>query len=139
MPDEPLPVDVPDLQAEPVGTRPRSARIVVDNERLAHLREGVGGQHITGVAGEERRPIAQVGDRRPQLPRGCHRAGVVLRLRHDQICVRVHRETWCGRSDRPRRRARHAERLEQLAPYDFVPRGATQTADHLTQRGEADV
>ena len=89
VPRIPAPVDVPDLPAEAVPGQPRLAGQVVDRLDDAHLLEGVLREDVAGVAGEEGRPAGEVVHRRPQLPRGRHRAGVVLRLGEEQVGERM--------------------------------------------------
>ena len=91
------------------------------------------------VAAEEGRPAGQVGHGGPQLAGGGHRAGVVLRLGQQHVGERVHGQPERRRPRGPRRRAGHAERLEQLVAHDVEPAAAVGHLEQAPQRGVPDV
>ena len=80
---------------EPVGGPDRGGGVDAGGDR--HLLEGRRRQHVTGVAEQERREPAEVGDRRPELPGGGHHARVVLGLGEDHVGPGVHRRALRGR------------------------------------------
>ena len=75
----------------------------------------------------------------PQLPRGRHRAAVVLRLAKEDVGEGVDGQAERRPAGRAGRRAGHPERLEQLGADDVEPAGAVPDLEQPTERPVADV
>ena len=78
MPEVAAAVVAHDLQSESVRRPAQCGR--VDPGRVAHLLEGRRLEHVAGVAEQEPRKSPEVCQRRPELPGGSHRPGIVLGL-----------------------------------------------------------
>ena len=107
--------------------------------RRRHLGQGRRCQDVGVTGGQEVGPPEQVGDRAPGLAGRRHRDGVLVGLVgelagevHDAVALRVRRH-------REVRRARHAQRLQQLRGDHVPPRGAPQPRHRLAEERVAEV
>jgi hypothetical protein len=130
-------VDPHHLDTEPV--RRPARRGGVHTGRHGHLLERGRIEDTAGVADQERGEATEVREGRPQLPRGGHHAGVVLRLGQDDVGPGVHRGALGGRGDRAGCRPDHAQGGEHLRSHGVLPGRAAQPRHQLAEHAEAQV